>query len=1142
MGTLSTDPKATGTVTAIATGNNFSAAIAKHVEPGRNPSVYTKMTTAGVVLNTDGTVKMDATTGQGRLLESDPNSTDETWTTFLESDPENNGYTKTVVKQPTYVLDGQRVTQTLTVYTSAKTSTIKELYTYSKIDKATNLPVAGNDPTAPIPKATFDNIANNAAANGWLWDQRVSQPTSQIVHNATYTLNDDTVSIIVTTTTTTYTKETNGQVEIYTCVLSTTPSTIYTRTDADVETDIYTLYTFGSNANFKLAQGLRTDPAVGGSAKYPLAVDLNTDDEGSSDASVIMVNAGAEHMITVKKDGYMWSAGYNASGQLGNVTRNTSNVMVMVGEQYVNVTPSLITLAKGQTIGISEIWTNRDKKLKVTAQAGINLLLRGNDKQADMGKNWKASTMNESILSVRTDQELRDYLQSTSYGHPDFNFTKAAAAEISGSEYRTNLDKRMEDIKLAFSSHNVPLMVNNNIDLSTLLSVPMPSGRTIVDEEALYLWAKMGNDNDDFKHLQNATNYATTLPGGMSATDLSGLINDLQTLFATGMGENVYVRDFIEKNKGSLVAGTGVAGGKTFYYNGMTLDPAAPQVPIRSDVDGFDNYFITGNALGQTMIRVKVPGLSIPAFVQVKVLAGINDKTNPMVAVGQTHTVALKSDGTVWTWGDNSNGQLGRETYDSMGMVIFPNMIEYVINNRDGGKNYFDRLDEANKKKGITTNYGTLITDYDSWVANGSDTGFLNEVGYPWDDPDPIVYVVAGANVSYAMSESGRIFAWGDNSYYQLAVGNLTDETGLAGITPGSSDVRLPRELIYPVTYKTESGEEITEVKHVGQNGGTLDVKSTYDAQTGNYLTTLYYTVTDKANNTEQVFAVGHGFTGARPTQISNSGMGSITQISADYALAGGQVWHFTTSEPEKISGFTLGTDGDEASQDLTITKIAVGADHVLALDELGGVWAWGSNEYGQLGIRTAEDDEKGDSAVPVRVEAGDQGVGRLGVGGPNGVVNSKVTDIAANQFSSYARTEDNKAWAWGRNDHGQLGLMPVPGTTAPEMVGYPKQVDRSSRGDHYINVYAGFFQSVNLDENGMLWAAGANDYDQLANGNAVDIYVPTLVGDSALEVTIANNYTDKEADKEIHLGEYIHIGKYTPQPVGAERYMLVNG
>lgn len=33
-----------------------------------------------------------------------------------------------------------------------------------------------------------------------------------------------------------------------------------------------------------------------------------------------------------------------------------------------------------------------------------------------------------------------------------------------------------------------------------------------------------------------------------------------------------------------------------------------------------------------------------------------------MVSAGENFSVALKSDGTVWTWGENKNGQLGNGT------------------------------------------------------------------------------------------------------------------------------------------------------------------------------------------------------------------------------------------------------------------------------------------------------------------------------------------------------------------------------------------------------------------------------------------------------------------------------------------------
>ncbi len=36
-----------------------------------------------------------------------------------------------------------------------------------------------------------------------------------------------------------------------------------------------------------------------------------------------------------------------------------------------------------------------------------------------------------------------------------------------------------------------------------------------------------------------------------------------------------------------------------------------------------------------------------------------------MIASGENFTIALKSDGSVWAWGDNTYGQLGNGNFES---------------------------------------------------------------------------------------------------------------------------------------------------------------------------------------------------------------------------------------------------------------------------------------------------------------------------------------------------------------------------------------------------------------------------------------------------------------------------------------------
>ena len=50
------------------------------------------------------------------------------------------------------------------------------------------------------------------------------------------------------------------------------------------------------------------------------------------------------------------------------------------------------------------------------------------------------------------------------------------------------------------------------------------------------------------------------------------------------------------------------------------------------------------------------------SIIELEVRTSSSDVAAPMVAAGGGHTVALKKDGTVWTWGNNGVGQLGDGT------------------------------------------------------------------------------------------------------------------------------------------------------------------------------------------------------------------------------------------------------------------------------------------------------------------------------------------------------------------------------------------------------------------------------------------------------------------------------------------------
>ncbi len=122
----------------------------------------------------------------------------------------------------------------------------------------------------------------------------------------------------------------------------------------------------------------------------------------------------------------------------------------------------------------------------------------------------------------------------------------------------------------------------------------------------------------------------------------------------------------------------------------------------------------------------------------------------------------------------------------------------------------------------------------------------------------------------------------------------------------------------------------------------------------------------------------------------------------------------------------------DTASEDtvskptVSIKSIAVGATHVLALCREGNVYAWGSNQYGQLGHQRNRFDSQ-----PTLLE-----------------MSEKITDIAAGTHFSLALTESGNVYAWGWNGFGQLGVNDTLPRSTPTKVSGLAQVQAIAAGE----------------------------------------------------------------------------------------------
>ena len=129
--------------------------------------------------------------------------------------------------------------------------------------------------------------------------------------------------------------------------------------------------------------------------------------------------------------------------------------------------------------------------------------------------------------------------------------------------------------------------------------------------------------------------------------------------------------------------------------------------------------------------------------------------------------------------------------------------------------------------------------------------------------------------------------------------------------------------------------------------------------------------------------------------------------------------------------------------------RLSAGLSHTVYVDETGTLWAWGSNQAGQLGTETQETstDLEG-NPIPYASQ-------------PLAVMEDVVSASAGADFT-VALKADGTLWTWGGNDEGQLGTGTTEGSATPVQV-----------LDQVTAVVAGDYHVAALRTDGTLWTWG---------------------------------------------------------------------
>jgi alpha-tubulin suppressor-like RCC1 family protein len=154
------------------------------------------------------------------------------------------------------------------------------------------------------------------------------------------------------------------------------------------------------------------------------------------------------------------------------------------------------------------------------------------------------------------------------------------------------------------------------------------------------------------------------------------------------------------------------------------------------------------------------------------------------LAVGLFHSLALRADGSLWTWGFNSNGQLG---LGPVGDQHLPAQVTQV------GNGWVAVATGIFHSLGLKSD-GSLYV----WGANGVGQLGLGNVG-DMDTPTKLgsgwVAIAAGGFHSFGLKDDGSLWAWGQNNVGQLGIGNKTNQntpvqvgTGWVAVAAGSQE------------------------------------------------------------------------------------------------------------------------------------------------------------------------------------------------------------------------------------------------------------------------------------------------------------------------------------------------------------------
>jgi alpha-tubulin suppressor-like RCC1 family protein len=402
------------------------------------------------------------------------------------------------------------------------------------------------------------------------------------------------------------------------------------------------------------------------------------------------------------------------------------------------------------------------------------------------------------------------------------------------------------------------------------------------------------------------------------------------------------------------------------------------------------------------------------------------------IAADGANTMALGSDGSVWAWGDDTDGEVGDgQTNTSVNVPtrVLTGGFQAIACGTFTTPGQSDGFSLALAADGTVWGWGSNGSNALVPWASGDWTTPSHIYG-PSGYVSGVASIAAGSGYVLALRQDGTVLYWGGGTY-----AGPTPVAGLSNIAAVAAGDGTCFAIGKDGSVYAWGNDSIGQLG----DGQGFDGTEFSDVESPERVPAL-----------DGATAIASGFDYTEMVEFPKSNGGFSLSLRPD-----GTVWAF--------GGNAFGQLGTGACSAHPVPSQVVGLTGVTdlcgstAVLQDGSVWAWGDNRYDQLGVCWYwYDPATLASAVPVRV-----------AGLPNAVAVAQGTDFRL------ALCDDGNVWVWGAS------LVNAFGDSAEVPAQVPGLSDVTA-------IAAGDQMAMALKSDGTVWMWGDNTYGELGNGSTV--------------------------------------------------------